>query len=208
MLLSAARTRVRTFADDRNSELFADSDLDASLASAQYEALLWAVNAGATLFMIEATITTNGSGVADLSSLAPLKIHNVALSSSSFRQTLNPIAPHDISGPYSGTQTLVINYTPRPVFPSSPASAFVWGSSIVSCPPLDLYMCCLAASELKILDNEVLKGLEIRKAEAQKAAMALISHPTWTSMPLRQRCNGTLGLSWTSTTPDSIALCY
>lgn len=208
MLLSAARTRVRTLVDDRNSDLFDDSTLDTALASAQYEAQLWAVNAGSALLMLEASVTTNSNGVADLSSLAPMKIHNVALSTGgAYRQTLNPIALHDISGPYVGAQTLVVSYTPRPTFPASSSSPFVWGSSTLSIPPLDLYMCCLAASELKILDNEVLKGLELRKAEAQKAVMSLIGSPAWTSMPLRLRRNS-LGLSWAVTSPDSITLCY
>lgn len=185
MLLSAARSRVRTLADDVEAERYTDAQVDAALGTAQYEALLWAVAATPALFRVEATITTSSQGVADLTAIAPLKMLSVALLNASDRVIIKPLSAASITAPQRAVQQLVIGYVPQPVFPATGASAFVWSSAAVNVPPVDLYMCLIAAAELKIGEGEQPAGLDVRKAECLATLKALFALPSFTVMPMR-----------------------
>lgn len=205
MLLSEARTRIRTLVDDLEEERWTNTQVDAALLSAQYEAILWAVRNGADIFRIESTITTSSAGVGDLASIKPLKVLAVQLVSGSDRVILKPLAAGQATSFYSAVQTLQVSHVPRPTFPAGPTAPFVWGSSAVSCPPVDSFMCLLAASELQITEGAQMPGLEARKAELKAALVTLVGIPTFTVQPLRsQQQRASIG--WCATGPDTIQL--
>lgn len=205
MLLSEARAEVRTHLDDLTGQLATDVQVDAALTKAQYDAAWLYVSAGGTLMLQETTITTNGSGVADLSTIKPLKIHNVALSTGGYRQRILPINIGDIESPYSGVQTLIVSYSPRMAFPAGPTLPFVWGNAAVILPPLDDYTCVCAAVKLKAIDGEVNQVLVARQAELKAEIAGLINNPSWTAMPMRSRA---YCLFWAETQIDTLQLCY
>lgn len=206
MILTDARTRVRSLIDDADSELWTDAEVDASLASAQYEALLWAVVSGCNLFTQEADITTTSAGLADLSSLKPMKIVNVAQVTGTSRFKIPPIQLHDIAVTHAVATTLKVAYVARPTFPASGAAAFVWSSASISCPPLDQYMVCLAAAEMKVKEGEEAPGLDKRKAELRDAILSLVNVPGWHVRPMRKSSSNGLGIAWAMTSSDQLQL--
>lgn len=208
MLLSDGRAAVRLLIDDLLGNLATDAQVDSALTTGQYEAALFCVSSGSTIMLQEATITTGSTGLADLSSIRPLKIHNVAISVGGYRSRIDPINVQDISSLYQGAQTITVAYTPRPTFPSGPTQPFVWGNAAVSLPPLDEYMCCVAASQIKATDGEVNPIIEQRKAELLKQVMGLINNPSWVVSGMGRTRNYSMGIQWAVTLFDTLQLCY
>lgn len=210
--LTDARTRVGFLLDSEIGIRFTNTDIDAALASAQYETLLHAVTAGANIFTKTGTVTTSTAGVADLSTLAPLKVVNVVYKSGSTKLQVVPSRQADVIQDYQAAVSLTVTYVPRPSFPASGAANFVWGSSTINLPPLDDLMCVIAASHLKATDAEQNVVLDARKAELKGTVASLINIPGWSVMSmdssLRAIGGRGAGFVYVMTGFDTLQLCY
>jgi hypothetical protein len=208
---ATARTRVRFIIDDPvvsgdDGVRCAKADVEDALLTAMHEAFGIAVDAGANLFQLEQTITTSAAGVGALASLAPQRIVNVSVQQGGYRVPVPPLRPGDVDQLYTRAETLVVTYVPRPTFPAADGDAFVWGSASINLPQLDKLMVAIAASELKIVDAEVLGGLEARKAELVRAVEGLSNVPGWSVLPMTPRRQASL--RYMMTAPDTLQLVY
>lgn len=210
--LTDARTRVGFLLDSAIGVRFTTTDVDAALATAQYEAMLHAVTAGANIFTKTGTVTTSSAGVGDLSTLAPLKLVNVTYVSGSTRLQVVPSRQADVVQHYQAAVPLTVTYVPRPTFPASGAANFVWGSATINLPPLDDLMCVIAASHLKATDGEQNIVLEARKLELKGTVSSLINIPGWSVMSmdsgLRAIGGRGAGFVYVMTAFDTLQLCY
>lgn len=204
MLLVDAIARIRTLIDDTDAERWSDAEVTTALTAAQYEALLWALAHGANIFSLEASLSSSTTGSVNLTTLAPMKVCGVMQLMGSTRVRVRESQSLDIGTPLTTVQSLVISYVPRPTFPASGASAFVWGNG-APCPPLDSYLCVLAASELKVTEGDELPGLERRKDELKAALQRLLNIPGFTVMPMGgRRC--VAAFVWARTNLDTLQL--
>ena len=186
MLLSEARTRVAALCDDDGTR-FSESEIDDALLTAQKEVWQLAVNSGSRIFEQQTTITTNSSGVGDLTGIKPIKIVSISEFLSGVRYLVNP-QRHD-QAPANATisTTLAIVYIPRTTFPANASTAFTWGhANITDTSLFDKLMCVIAVSDLKIKDAEVNPALESRKAELRTALVESISIPGFSVIPMDQ----------------------
>lgn len=209
MLLSEGRSRVRRFTDSVNDPRFSDADIDDALKTAQLEAWQFAVAQGTRIFQLEASVTTSGQGVADLTTIKPIDIINVSLFSGSTRLVVSPCRHDEAPTFVTSALTLKIVYVPRVSFPAGPSSAFVWGTAaITSTDTMDSLMCAIAASELKVTEAEVNAGLEARKNELKVSVASQLSIPGWSVRPLDSFTVGDrdAGMSWLMTAPDTLQL--
>lgn len=168
MLLSQARTRVRTLADDTESVRWTDDEIDDVLGSALEEIIINAVSSGINLFEVTETFTVNGDGYVSLSSENPIKIIDVQQVAGNSRFKISPSRRKFMSSTVPGLAgiTLEVTYVPRPVFPATALDAFVYGSNFSSSSKvIDNLICVVAASDLKITEGELNDGLERRKQE-------------------------------------------
>lgn len=190
MLLSEARTKVLALIDDDNTRFNGDglfTEVDDALLTAQKEVWQSAVASGCSLFEQETTVPTNASGVADLTTIKPLRIVNVAQILSGVRWLLEPSRLDQAPANAAIVITLAITYVPRLSFPSAPGNPFVWGhANITDTSLFDKLMCAIAASELKIKDNEQNTALEKRKDELRAAVTEMISAVSWSAIPMDQ----------------------
>lgn len=204
MLLSEAITRIRTLTDDADAVRWADSEITTALTAAQYEALLWALAHGANIFSLEAALSSSTTGSVSLTGIAPMKVCGVMQLMGSTRVRVRESQALDICTPVTTVQSLIVSYVPRPTFPASPAVAFTWGNG-APCPPLDSYLCVLAASELKVTEGEELPGLVHRKDELKAALQRLLNIPGFTVMPMGGR-RVVARFVWARTALDTLQL--
>ena len=212
--LTAARTMVRNFIDDTDSNpLFTDADIDAALLPAQYEVTQLVVGAGGSnLFNVEATKTATSNGTIDLSAEAPLKVNYVALVVGRSRYQVPPCRNTDWITTVVGPQTIVVGYVARPAFPALAGDPFLWGST-VDAPILTRLMCIIAATELWTKTGDPpLPSLVQREATLREQALASINIPLWTVQPLRQALRypsgGNAGFQWVMPSRDSMQLVF
>lgn len=187
MLLSEAKARVQRLIDDTAANLATVAEIADSLRIAQEEVYQVVVGSGSVLFQQDATVTTNAAGVADLTTIKPLDITNVAFVQGSNVARLNvpPARPDDAFVNYTSSVQLLISYIARPTFPSSDSAAFVWGHANVTMTSIfEQLMCCIAASDIKVKEGEVNPALEKRKVELRAAAESGLDIPGWQAATL------------------------
>lgn len=189
MLLSEARARVLRLVDDDSSKYNVDglfTDIDDALKTAQIETWQTAVASGNSIFVIEAPLTTGATGIGDLTTIKPMKLVNVALKNGTQRLTVPPARFDEAPTNAGAGLILAIAYVPRVAFPSASGNPFVWASANIAdlSPLLDKLMCVIAASELKIIENEDNNGMERRKTELRLAVSEMLSIPSWSVLPL------------------------
>ena len=204
--LTVARTRVKKYLDDVDG-LVADSDTvtDAALEVAQHAVYLQATAWAPQRFQIEGNVTTNGSGVGDLSSLDPVRVLAVNHYSGNSRQPIPAGSFTDGPTNVLAAYTLKILYIPKLTFPATGGDAFVWGQSALDIPLLDDLMCLHAASHLTLLKDAHNRQLERRLEVIENKAKNVLNFSTWKVMPLRGR-SGDSGLVYLMTDPVSLQL--
>jgi hypothetical protein len=204
VLLSVARTRVKKYMDDVDGKV-ADSDtvLDAALEMAVHSVYLQASMWATQRFAKESDITTSAIGVGDLSTLDPVRI--VAVNVSSGQQRLPVPALSLMDGPTNvlGVQTLKVLHVPKITFPTVSSDPIVWGQSSLDLPILDDLACLHAASHLTMLQDQGNKQLEARLKVLEEKAQGVLNFSTWRVMPLRSR-SGDSGLGYVMT--DAVTL--
>jgi len=207
MTLATARARVRYLLDDVAPGVIAtDADIDDALTTAMFEAYQFFVQGGANIVQTAGLVSTNTSGVADLTTLAPLRIMGVNIVQGGMRVQIPPLRLAQIQYYYPLAQPLEIIYVPRCTFPTAPGNPFVWGFSTIDLPVLDKLMVAIAASELKIVDAEILQGLEQRKRELRDAVDAVSNVPSFSVLPMSPQGQPTLRYAMIAR--DSLALTY
>jgi hypothetical protein len=204
--LTLARARALKFSDDVDG-LAADSTTvqDDALKAAHHAVYMQAANMAPQRFAVEATVTTNASGVGDLSAIDPVRI----LSLSHFEGvSRSPIPASNLSdGPTSvlGVKTLKLVYIPALTFPATGTDVFTWGQSSLDLPLLDDLMVLRAASAITAIYDEPNAHLERLIARAEKDAQMIANFSTWRVMPLRGRSRDS-GLCYVMTDAVSLQL--
>ncbi len=207
MSLTQARARVRFIIDDPSPGVIAsDADIDDALTTAQQE-VYGIITASSNLVQTTGLVSTANDGTASLTALAPKKVCGVAIVQGLMRVQVPPLRAAQMQYRYTAVESLELVYVPRVTFPSAPGNNFVWGSAALDIPVADKLMCMVAASEIKIVDAEVLDGIENRKMELQTAINALINVPSWSVLPLGPQ-NMQPFLRHIMTGFDTLALCY
>lgn len=209
--LTLARTRVRTLVDDpivtaSAGVRYTNDDVDDALKTAFFEVYGIATDGGSNLFQVEGQVTASGTGLASLTTLAPKRVVAAAIQQGANRIQVPAMRTIDVSTLYQRSETLVVTYVPRVVFPVNPGDSFIWGQATIDLPQLDKLMIAIAASELKIVDAEVLQGLEKRKEELVAAVMSLGSSPSWTVLPMTPPRRDVVRYLMTGF--DQLQLCY
>lgn len=212
MILTESRTRTRQYLDDEDATnaRWSDTELDDKLKAAQN--IAWRLVADrCNLWTSETTVNTTSAGVADLSTIKPIRIVSVGISYAGIsRWRVPPARVVDGLTNVPVVQTLRIAYVPRPLFPTAPGNAFVWGAgagAAFDTDLLDAHICQLAASMLKVKDGEVNQGLEAAKQETRQHILDIASIPRFTAMPLDAATRRRLApYYWILTAPDTLQL--
>lgn len=185
MLLSEARTEVRGYLDAvGDTDRWSDAEVDFKLRAAQ--AIVWRkVGDGTNLWTQETTaLSTNASGVCDLTTLKKLRLVSVAITQGGIsRWVVKPSRLADGMTNANQQLSLRIAYVTRATFPSAGGNPFVWGAS-VDTDVLDQAMCAIAGSFLKVKEGETNRGLEVAKAELDDLVKSISSVPRWSTHPL------------------------
>lgn len=204
--LANARTRILKLADDVDG-VVADSTTvqDDALLNAFHAVYLQASALAPDRFAKEASVTTNANGVADLSSLDPVRILSVSHVSGVTRLPIPPCRLSDGPSDVAGEKTLKISYLPALTFPASSGDAFVWGQSSLDLPALDALMCLRAASELTALQDQANLSLERLITRAERDASLIANFSTWSVMPMRSRSRDS-GLCYAMTDATSLQI--
>jgi hypothetical protein len=216
MSLTTARSTIERMVDDADGEKYnrdgLNTELDFALTTAQAEVWQSVVNAGSNIFNVETSLTTSSAGVADLTSLRPIKLLNVAVTAAAGqRLTVPPIRIDQAPINNASTWTLMITYVGRCSFPANPGDPFVWGSAGIDVTTLfDTLTCSIAASQLLIKEGIQNPALEQRKTELRAAVQQTLSVPTWSVMPLDQfvRSRFMSGMYYILTSVDHLQLVY
>ncbi len=204
--LTLARARVLKYADDVDT-LAADSTTvqDDALAAAHHAVYLQASTWAPQRFAKEASVTTASTGVADLSSIDPVRILSVSHFSGNTR---SPIPAANLAdGPTNilGAKTLKLTYLPALTFPSSGSAVFEWGQAALDFPLLDDLLVLRAASAITAIFDEPNGHLEKLIARAERDIQAVANFSTWRVLPLRSRSRES-GLCYVMTDATSLQL--
>jgi hypothetical protein len=211
--LAQARTRVRFLVDDLSGTVADDTQTDAALASAQQEAFHLAVNYNPNMFSQDLAWSSNSSGVITFSTAMPpyipMRIVSVAVLDGTRRYIVPPSRTNDVSEFASVTETGRMTYVPSVSFPSGSGVQFYWGDSTINIPPLDEYMCALAATQIKINDGELNTALESRLNRLQRTVEKFVNPSSITAMPMDDTGNARRSkYVWVRTSSTTIQLAY
>lgn len=204
--LTLARARILKLADDVDG-VVADTTTtqDDALKNAFHAVYLQASAIAPERFALEGSVTTDANGVADLSSLDPVRILSVAYASGVARSPVPPCRLSDGPSNVLGAKTLKIVYLPALTFPAAVGDNFVWGQSGLDLPILDGLMCLRAASELTALQDQANAALEKLIARAERDAQLVANFSTWRVMPQRGRSRES-GLCYAMTAATSLQI--
>lgn len=210
--LSAAIARVRFLLDDTDSNpLVSDSDITLALQVAQEEVWQLVVTSGANIFYQQASVTTTSTGAANISSIAPIKIANVAKVVDNYRVQIPPARFYDNYTNVLQSMTLLISYVPRATFPALAGDPFVWSQSTINLNTLDQLMIHIAASQCWVRTGEPPNAaIEKRKQELLDSIHTLVSIPSWSATPVgaTDRSVRDAGFSWIRTAHDQLQIIY
>lgn len=204
--LTLARARALKLADDVDG-LAADSDTvkDDALNAAFHAVYNQATQIAPERFAKEASVSTDANGVADLSSLDPVRILSVSYFTNNTRAPIPAARLADGPTNVLGVKTLKILYIPALTFPASGAANFVWGQSEIDLPLLDDLLCLRAASVITAINDEPNGHLERLIARAEKDAQNIAGFSTWRVMPMRGR-SADSGLAYAMTGATSLQI--
>ena len=210
--LTAAIARVRFLLDDTDANpLVSDADITSALSVAQEEVWQMVVTSGANIFYQQATITTTATGGANIASITPIKIANVARNVGTYRTQIPPARVYDSYTNIQQPIDLVITYVPRAAFPATGGDPFVWSQSTISLATLDQLMIHIAASQCWVRTGEPPNAaIEKRKQELVDSINTLVSIPSWSATPVgaTNRSVQTSGMAWIRVAHDALQIIY
>jgi hypothetical protein len=193
MLLSEARTRALKMVDDAPADKYDTTEVADALRVAQGEVWGLVLSSGSNVFNTQASFSSSGVGVLDLSSVAPRRLVSVSQYLSGSRLTVRPARLDEGPSNLALATTLSVVYVPDVTFPAGEGNAFVWGGTTIAESIrvlLDSLLVGIAALELKPKEGEVNKGLQQRVDEKRAAVLELVSVPGWSVMPLDSMAGG------------------
>ena len=208
MTLAQALTRVRFLLDDKdNNPLISDAEITTALQVAQEEVWQSVVDSGANIYYQSVDISSSSAGVVSLSSIAPLKIANVALVVGNGVLQVPPCRVFDGFANVTAVQPCRIMYVPRAAFPALSSDPFIWSQATISSTTLDQLLCHTAASMCWVKTGEPpLSSMEKRRAELQLSCTSTINLPGWSVTPLTVGGARDSGIYWRRTAHDQIQL--
>lgn len=165
MDLQTARRRVLNLLDDREGATHAPeldwTDVDDALRTGQAAALSIALEVGAPQLYSTATLTSDSTGLIDLSSLSPVDIGPV-------RDAHGNIP--NVKGYRYKAQTahqVQVQYVAPLTFPADIDDEFDWGNAQFASAFLDQLMVIFAAQELAPLEGKSFEAIDARRADVE-----------------------------------------
>lgn len=186
MLLSEARTLVRTLLDDLEEERWSDAQIDQSLRLGHYQAASLASRYAPDVCREELSASTNASGALDLSGTPFFRILSVSVSSGSDRLVCRGVSAAQATSLYRSVTPLVIGMVAQPDFPAGPTAPFAWGGGAQS-TAMDHFVAAYAAGQLQITEGTDSQGLARLKAELTDTLKALQGAPGFSCYPIRSQ---------------------
>ena len=188
LTVAEARVLVSQYLDDQNQRRWPESEINTALQYALATCLSQYIEEGGSLFDVEVALSTNSSGLCDLTSLGNiLRIGPVQYATGSAPLSYFPVLPAkvrdrevDVPGVYSLRITYVKEYTlsPNGNYP-------LIGDGAVAAPSthsFDAWVCAEAALLLGVKDNDQRPGLEMLAQKLERAAFHKLNNPR--TMPL------------------------
>lgn len=188
LTVAEARVLVSQYLDDQNQRRWPESEINTALQYSLAACLSEYVEEGGSLFDQEASLSTNSSGLCDLTSLGNLlRIGPVQYATGAAPFSYWPVLPAkvrdreiDVPGVYSLRITYVQEYTL-----SNNGNYPLIGNGTVAAPSthaFDAWVCAEAALLLGVKDNDQRPGLERLEAKLRDAALHKLNNPR--TMPL------------------------
>jgi hypothetical protein len=190
LTLADARTLVGQFLDDPNNRRWTSAQVDAALQHALTSCLSDYVSDGGSQFDVELAISTASTGVADLTSIAPiLKIVSVqTLYGTTQFESVLECRPQDRGWLEQAVYALRVIYVRDYVLPTTTTHNIV-GIGAASAPSwfaFDRWVCAEAARQLGIKDAEQRAGLEALAGEARRSVLDRQNSPRTYPLPVPQ----------------------
>ena len=190
LTVAEARVLVSQYLDDQNQRRWPESEINTALQYSLADCLSRYVTEGGSLFDTEVSLSTNSSGLCDLSSLGNiLRIGPVQYATGSAPYSYFPVLPAkvrdrevDVPGVYSLRITYVKEYEL-----SNNGNYPLVGIGSVSAPTthgFDSWVCAEAAVLLGVKDNDNRPGLEALRQRMERSALFKLNNPRTTPLSI------------------------
>jgi hypothetical protein len=210
MTLTQAIARTRFLLDDTDSNpLVTDAEITTALVIAQEEVWQMVVSSGVNIFYRQASVTSSGSGVINVSSLRPIKIANIATNTGPLRIQIPPARLYDGQANVLQALPLTVTYVPHVTAPVLGTDEFIWSQATISMTTLDQLCCHIAASQCWVRTGDPPNAaMEKRKQELIDSIHTIVQTPSWSATPLGERGGRESGMAWVRTAHDVLQLVY
>lgn len=182
--LAEARTMVAQHLDDQNNRRWSTTQIDAALAQALSSCVDAYVTAGGTALDEETTFTCSSSGNADLTSVAPvLKLQSVQVQQGTSPNVtfwkVNPLKKIDRAELVQSAYVLKTVFVREFVLPTTTSHPLVGSGATAAAgwPALERWICCDAALQLGIKDNDQRPGLQALEQRARASVLDRLNQP-------------------------------
>lgn len=188
LTVGEARTLVSQYLDDQNQRRWPEAEINTALQYSLAACLSKYIEEGGSLFDVEATLSTNNSGLCDLTTLGNiLRIGPVQYATGSAPHSYWPVLPakvRDREVDVPGVYSLRITYV-KEFLLSSNGNYPLIGDGAVAAPSthnFDAWVCAESALLLGVKDNDQRPGLERLAAKLEQDALHKLNNPR--TMPL------------------------
>lgn len=182
--LAEARTLVAQDLDDPNNRRWTTAQIDVGLQGALSSCLSQYITAGGNAFDLDLSVTTASTGIADLTSVAPIlfikTVQIVTGSSPALTYTnVTPTRKGDRFQTEPAVYTLALIYVRDYRIPTTTSHPLVGvgATEAASWPDFDQWVCAEAALRLGVKDNDKRPGLEAYMERARKAVLERLNTP-------------------------------
>jgi hypothetical protein len=188
LTVAEARELVSQYLDDKNQRRWPESEINTALQYSLAACLSEYVEDGGNLFDVEATLSTNSSGLCSLASLGNIlrigPVQYVTGSAPYSYWPVMPAKPRDREIDVPGVYSLRIFYTKEFTLSNNGNYPLI-GDGATAAPSthaFDAWVCAEAAMLLGVKDNDMRPGLERLEARLREDALHKLNNPR--TMPL------------------------
>jgi hypothetical protein len=188
LTVGEARVLVSQYLDDQNQRRWPESEINTALQYSLAACLSKYIEEGGSLFDVEATLSTNSSGLCDLTTLGNiLRIGPVQYATGSAPRSYWPVLPakvRDREVDVPGVYSLRITYVKEFILSNNGNYPLI-GDGAAAAPSthnFDAWVCAESALLLGVKDNDQRPGLERLAAKLEEDALHKLNNPR--TMPL------------------------
>lgn len=198
MTLADARTWTAFLVDDTSNKRFSTTDLDTALQGAVSACMEDFVSRGLQHFTRFQSVSTDSTGLADMSSYSPRTISGVQIEVGSSYYLLGSVNHIKKTRKDNTVRTLEVAYVPRHTFPTTTTHPLIGSgaTSLGSFRTFDELCCAVAAQTLLVRNNEINPALENMKVARERSIMTMVDTPQEEDIPSDSRWYGDW-LQWT-----------